>query len=83
MNHVIASVSEAISIPISIRDCHVVLKVFRTPRNDKKERTLLNIYDNSQEAQVVSVSKDRSGNSRMGEDEKRGIRYCKLRFLSL
>jgi len=39
VKHVIASASEA----ISIRDYHVVLKAFRTPRNDKKERNSLNL----------------------------------------
>ena len=39
---VIASVSKVISV--FIRDCHVVLKTFRTPRNDSSIRTLVNIY---------------------------------------
>gem|GEM_PF-4579360 len=39
MNHVIASVSEAILF--FIRDCHVILKAFRIPRNDRKERISL------------------------------------------
>ena len=29
---------------LSFWDCHVVLNAFRTPCNDRKERTSLNIY---------------------------------------